>query len=227
MAVFGNGKLVPPADGAYERPQRRARGQAAPSRSPSGSCARPGSRRRSLRRFRRLRCIRKEDLRAVVDPCSRTTGLQPPGAPPSSGSRTSCSRHRTTLTPRRRMAHEARPEPRRPRQNTSMTTSGLMGPRQAGQKVRNREVEEVREADPDGRPVLHHRTIDPLGACGGRAPSTRPCTTPGGTSRRPSSSRNWIQCVPCRCCGFPVRDGIRPDDTSLDARRRVHEAMER
>ena len=30
-------------------------------------------------------------------------------------------------------------------------------------KVRGREFEEVREADPDGRPVLHHRTVDTLG----------------------------------------------------------------
>jgi hypothetical protein len=29
-------------------------------------------------------------------------------------------------------------------------------------KVRGRELEEVREADPDGRPVLHYRIIDPL-----------------------------------------------------------------
>jgi hypothetical protein len=30
-------------------------------------------------------------------------------------------------------------------------------------KVRGRELEEVREADPDGRIVAHHRTIDSLG----------------------------------------------------------------
>jgi Domain of unknown function (DUF6456) len=30
-------------------------------------------------------------------------------------------------------------------------------------KVRNREFEEVREPDPDGRIVLHHRTVDSLG----------------------------------------------------------------
>ena len=29
-------------------------------------------------------------------------------------------------------------------------------------RVRGRELEEVREADPDGRPVLHYRIIDPL-----------------------------------------------------------------
>jgi hypothetical protein len=30
-------------------------------------------------------------------------------------------------------------------------------------KVRGRELEEVREADPDGRIVVHHRTVDSLG----------------------------------------------------------------
>jgi hypothetical protein len=30
-------------------------------------------------------------------------------------------------------------------------------------KVRGRQLEEVREADPDGRPVLHHRVVDTLG----------------------------------------------------------------
>lgn len=30
-------------------------------------------------------------------------------------------------------------------------------------KVQGRQLEEVREADPDGRPVLHHRVVDTLG----------------------------------------------------------------
>ena len=30
-------------------------------------------------------------------------------------------------------------------------------------RVRGRELEEVREADPDGRIVVHHRTVDSLG----------------------------------------------------------------
>jgi hypothetical protein len=29
-------------------------------------------------------------------------------------------------------------------------------------KVRGRQVEEVRDADPDGRPVFHYQVIDPL-----------------------------------------------------------------
>ena len=29
-------------------------------------------------------------------------------------------------------------------------------------KVRGREIEEVRDADPDGRPVLHYQVVDPL-----------------------------------------------------------------
>ena len=29
-------------------------------------------------------------------------------------------------------------------------------------KVRGRQIEEVRDADPDGRPVLHSQVIDPL-----------------------------------------------------------------
>jgi hypothetical protein len=30
-------------------------------------------------------------------------------------------------------------------------------------KVRGRQLEEVREKDPDGRIVVHHRTVDTLG----------------------------------------------------------------
>ena len=33
----------------------------------------------------------------------------------------------------------------------------------ASRKVRGRELEEVREKDPDGRIVVHHRTVDTLG----------------------------------------------------------------
>jgi hypothetical protein len=37
-----------------------------------------------------------------------------------------------------------------------------MSARSKLQKVRGRELEEVREVDPDGRIVVHHRTVDTL-----------------------------------------------------------------
>ena len=38
-----------------------------------------------------------------------------------------------------------------------------MSKRVKPQKVRGRQLEEVREKDPDGRIVYHHRTVDTLG----------------------------------------------------------------
>jgi hypothetical protein len=38
-----------------------------------------------------------------------------------------------------------------------------MSARTKPHKVQGRQLEEVREADPDGRPVLHHRVVDTLG----------------------------------------------------------------
>ena len=42
-------------------------------------------------------------------------------------------------------------------------TPGHASARVKPHKVRGRELEEVREADPDGRIVVHHRTVDTLG----------------------------------------------------------------
>ena len=94
-------------------------------------------------------------------------------------------------------------------------------------EVRGRQLEEMRDADPDGRPVLHYQSSIRLRGCGARAPSRMPCTMLRGTSKRPSSSRSWSPCAHCRCCAFRVRDGA-PDlhEHQLDARRRVHEALE-
>ena len=106
--------------------------------------------------------------------------------------------------------------------------SGLMGPGKPA-KVRNREVEEVRERGsrwPDRAAPSHGRharacmlrsgTIDQAMHAAGR-------DLPGGLHRRPARP----DACPCRSRGCP---GTRRDpdlsERQLDARRRVHAAME-
>jgi hypothetical protein len=62
-------------------------------------------------------------------------------------------------------------------------------------QVRGRELEEVREKDPDGRIVVHHRTVDTLATMLKSAPSLRKCTTQRVTSRQISSSRSSTRCA--------------------------------
>ena len=93
MAAFGNGKLVPPAGGAHGRPERYARAPAAPA-----------DHRADPARGRDRGAGRGGAAGRSTCPCPRTcarwstmlspTSLRPPGVPPSSGSRTSCSQRR-------------------------------------------------------------------------------------------------------------------------------------
>jgi hypothetical protein len=94
-------------------------------------------------------------------------------------------------------------------------------------RVRGRELEEVREADPDGRPVLHYRIIDPL------ARMRRAGTI---TDAMYDAARDFqaafviAQLEPLRALPMLRVPGAgrAPElrEHQLDARRRVHEALE-
>ena len=92
-------------------------------------------------------------------------------------------------------------------------------------KVRDREFEEVREVDPDGRIVLRHRTVDRSdhAQSGG---TIRPCTTrtrlPGRLHVRQSGPD------PRAADAAGAGAGREPElnERQLDARRRVHAALQ-
>ena len=94
-------------------------------------------------------------------------------------------------------------------------------------KVRARELEEVREKDPDGRIVVHHRTVDTLGKM----------LRSGTTSQEMHDAAKDFQAAFIVANLDPLRalpilripgTGREPDlnERQLDARRRVHEALE-
>ena len=93
-------------------------------------------------------------------------------------------------------------------------------------KVKGRQLEEVREKDPDGRIVYHHRTVDTLGKML-RAGTITPEMHEAAQAFQ--SSFIIAQLDPLRA--LPVLrvpgTGREPDlnERQLDARRRVHEAM--
>ena len=93
-------------------------------------------------------------------------------------------------------------------------------------KVKGRQLEEVREKDPDGRIVVHHRTVDTLGKMLQAERSRRPCTMRRGTFRPPLSS----PARPTAGDAHPARAGHRArhdlSERQLHARQRVHEAMQ-
>jgi hypothetical protein len=94
-------------------------------------------------------------------------------------------------------------------------------------KVRGRELEEVREKDPDGRIVVHHRTVDSLGKM------LRAGTI---TEEMHDAARDFqaafiiAQLDPLRT--LPILrvpgTGREPDlsERQLDARRRVHKSLQ-
>ena len=94
-------------------------------------------------------------------------------------------------------------------------------------KVRGRQLEEVREKDPDGRIVYHHRTVDTLGKM------LRAGTiTPEMHEAAQDFQANFIIAQLDTLRALPVLrvpgTGREPDlsERQLDARRRVHQAMQ-
>jgi hypothetical protein len=93
-------------------------------------------------------------------------------------------------------------------------------------KVRGRQLEEVREADPDGRPVLHHRVVDTLGKMlrAGTIDETMYDAAKDLQASFIIANLDPIRALPMlRVPGT----GREPDlnERQLDARRRVHDAM--
>jgi hypothetical protein len=94
-------------------------------------------------------------------------------------------------------------------------------------KVRGRELEEVREKDPDGRIVVHHRTVDSLGKML-RAGTITPEMHDAACDLQAAfiiANLDPLRAVPIlRVPGI----GREPDlnERQLGARRRVHEAMQ-
>jgi hypothetical protein len=69
-------------------------------------------------------------------------------------------------------------------------------------KVCGRQLEEVREKDPEGRIVYHHRTVDSLGKMLRAGTIDQAMHERPRTSRRRSSSRTWTRCARFRSSGF-------------------------
>ena len=101
------------------------------------------------------------------------------------------------------------------------------GARVKPHKVRGRELEEVREKDPDGRIVMHHRTVDTLGKM----------LRAGTINEAMHDAANDFQADFIVASLDPLRalpilrvpgTGREPDLTErqLHAKRRVHEAMQ-
>ena len=94
-------------------------------------------------------------------------------------------------------------------------------------KVRGRQLEEVREVDPDGRIVVHHRTVDTLGKMLRAGTITQEMHDAARTFQADFAvaSLDPIRATPTlRMPGI----GREPDlnERQIDARRRVHAAMQ-
>ena len=94
------------------------------------------------------------------------------------------------------------------------------------QKVRGRELEEIREKDPDGRIVYHHRIVDTL-----RKMLRAGTITPEMHEAAQDFQANFIIAQLDTLRALPILrvpgTGREPDmsERQLHARRRVHEAM--
>jgi hypothetical protein len=94
-------------------------------------------------------------------------------------------------------------------------------------KVRGRELEEVREKDPDGRIVVHHRTVDTLGKMLRSGTITQEMHDAAKDFQASFIVANLdpLRALPILRVPGTGRD---PDlnDRQLHARRRVHKALE-
>ena len=94
-------------------------------------------------------------------------------------------------------------------------------------KVRGRELEEVRESDPNGRIVVHHRTVDSLARML-RAGTITP--EMHDVARTFQAAFDIANLDPLRAAPLLRVPGVRREpvlsERQIDARRRVHEAMQ-
>jgi hypothetical protein len=95
------------------------------------------------------------------------------------------------------------------------------------QKVRGRQLEEIREKDPDGRIVVHHRTVDTLGKML-RAGTITPEMHDAAKDFQAAfivANLDPFRALPItRVPGNPREPEL--NERQLDARRRVHKALE-
>jgi Domain of unknown function (DUF6456) len=93
-------------------------------------------------------------------------------------------------------------------------------------KVRGRELEQVREVDPDGHVVLRHRTIATLGKLLRSGAITEAMHDAGRSFERDFQFAG-LDPIRSRPMMSPVRGGAPGfTESQLDARRRVHRALE-
>ena len=102
-----------------------------------------------------------------------------------------------------------------------------MSPRIKPHKVRGRELEEVREKDPDGRIVVHHRTVDTLGKMLRSATITQEMHDAAKDFQAAFIIANLDPLGALPILRVPGT-GREPDlnERQLDARRRVHSTLE-
>ena len=94
-------------------------------------------------------------------------------------------------------------------------------------KVRGRQLEEVREKDPDGRIVYHHRTVDTLGKMLRAGTITQEMHDAAKDLEAAFIVANLDHLRALPILRIPGNGG-EPElhERQLDARRRVHEAMQ-
>jgi hypothetical protein len=98
-------------------------------------------------------------------------------------------------------------------------------PRLKGVQRPDREIEEVREVDPDGRIVVRHRTVDNLGKLLQSGAITEVMYDAGRAFQR---DFQFAGLDPIRARPMMLPVGGKPSElteTQLDARRRVHSAL--
>jgi len=90
-----------------------------------------------------------------------------------------------------------------------------------------RDLEEMREVDPDGRIVLRHRTVDSLRKLLRSGGITETMRDAGRAFQRDFQFAG-LDAIRARSLMLPVDSGNVPEltGTQLDARRRVHRALE-
>jgi hypothetical protein len=94
-------------------------------------------------------------------------------------------------------------------------------------KVKGRQLEEVREKDPDGRIVVHHRTVDTLGKmlCAGTITPEMHDAAKNFQAAFIVANLDPIRALPIlRVPGSGREPNL--NERQLDARRRVHKALE-
>jgi hypothetical protein len=93
-------------------------------------------------------------------------------------------------------------------------------------KVRGRQLEEVREKDPDGRIVYHHRTVDTLGKMLKTGTITQEMHDAGKDFQAAFiiAQLDPLRALPILRVPGTGRD-LDLNDRQLEARRRVHQAM--